>query len=78
VNGKVLGHRDKHIVSVFEKEAQPNGLGGQQAGYWMLVDVVVMDTPGTVPCWMSDRNFMMGVTSLFSADICLSIAEQKR
>jgi hypothetical protein len=76
VNGKVLGHRDKHIMSVLEKGAQPNGLGGQQAG-WLLVDVAVMDTPGTVPCWMNGRYFMMGVNSLFSAGIFLSIAEQK-
>lgn len=66
-----------YYVSVLEKGAQLNGLGSQQAGYWLLGDVAVMDTPGTAPCWMSGRYFMMGITSLFSAEIFLSIAEQK-
>jgi hypothetical protein len=74
----VLRQRDKHIyVSILEKEAQPNRLGGQQAGNRLMVNVAEMDTPGTVPCWMSDRYFMMGVAAVFSADIFLSTVEQK-
>jgi hypothetical protein len=42
-----------------------------------MVDVAEMDTAGTVPCWVSDMYFMMGVASVLSADIFLSTVEQK-
>lgn len=76
-DGWTQGQLHTHI-SVPNDESQPNGLGGQQTGCWLLVDVVEMDTVRYCSCWMSDRYFMKGVTPLFCPPIFFIVVEQKR